>query len=63
VFTSELLENGGVTDDGWQAIVDRWGKRGAIELIVTVGYYCLISFVLNVDRYPLPQGQRGLDPK
>jgi 4-carboxymuconolactone decarboxylase len=61
-FTRGLLENGEVTDEGWQAVVDRWGKRGAIELIVTVGYYCLISFVLNVDRYPLPKGQRGLGP-
>ena len=62
-FTAQLLESGRVADDAWDAVVRRWGRTGAIELIGTVGYYCLVSFILNVDRYPLPDGQSDpLDP-
>jgi len=53
-FTSQLLESGTVDDDAWTAVLERWGKEGAINLIGTIGYYCLISFILNVDRYPTP---------
>jgi 4-carboxymuconolactone decarboxylase len=62
-FTAQLLESGRVTDEAWDAVVRRWGKTGAIDLIGAVGYYCLVSFVLNVDRYPLPDGRPDpLDP-
>jgi 4-carboxymuconolactone decarboxylase len=56
VFARQLLEKGTVEDDAWKAVVDRWGKKGVADLIGTVGYYCLVSFILNVDRYPLPDG-------
>jgi 4-carboxymuconolactone decarboxylase len=45
-----------VTDDAFDAVVSRWGKQGAIDLIGVLGYYSLVSFVLNVDRYPPPEG-------
>jgi 4-carboxymuconolactone decarboxylase len=61
-FAAELLDRGAVSDGAWAAVVERWGKQGAIELIGAVGYYCLISFILNVDRYPLPEGVSPLDP-
>jgi len=55
-FVSELLERADVTDSSWDAVVARWGKQGAIDLIGAVGYYTLVSMILNVDRYPLPEG-------
>jgi 4-carboxymuconolactone decarboxylase len=55
-FVSSLLDGGTVTDGLWDAVVSRWGRRGAIDLIGLAGFYCLVSFVLNVDRYPLPDG-------
>jgi 4-carboxymuconolactone decarboxylase len=61
-FVSELLEHGSVSDGAWEAVAGRWGKQGAVELIGTVGYYCLVSFVLNVDRYPVPGGEMPLGP-
>jgi 4-carboxymuconolactone decarboxylase len=55
-FAIQLLDEGNVTDDAFDAVVSRWGKQGAIDLIGVLGYYSLVSFVLNVDRYPPPQG-------
>lgn len=61
-FAHQLLKNGQVTDEAWEGVVGRWGKSGAIELVSTVGFYCLVAFVLNVDRYPLPDGFEPLKP-
>lgn len=55
-FVSSLLSDGTVSDELWDAVVSRWGKRGAVDLVALTGFYCLVSFVLNVDRYPLPDG-------
>jgi len=62
-FVSQLLEEGAVSDAAWEAVVGRWGKPGAIDLIGVVGYYCLVSFILNVDRYPVPGGEVPLGPR
>ena len=32
------------------------GERGVVDVIGTVGYYGLVSLLLNVDEYPLPEG-------
>jgi len=37
-------------------VVDKFGERGAIDLIGAMGYYSLVSMVLNVDRVPIPDG-------
>ncbi len=55
-FVGGLLESGDVSDEAFAAVESRWGKQGAMDLIGTVGYYTLVSLVLNVDRYPLPAG-------
>ena len=34
-----------------------------LDLIGAVGYYTLVSFVLNVDRYPVPGGGSPLPPR
>jgi 4-carboxymuconolactone decarboxylase len=59
-FTTQLLADGTVTDDAFEAVASRWGKVGAMDLIATIGYYCLLSFTLNVDRYPVPPGGHEL---
>ena len=61
-FATELLAGGQVSDATWDAVVDRWGKPGAMDLIAAVGYYTLVSFTLNVDRYPVPGGEVPLGP-
>jgi 4-carboxymuconolactone decarboxylase len=62
-FATELLDRGEVTDPSWDAVVERWGKQGAMDLIAAVGYYTLVSFTLNVDRYPVPGGATPLGPR
>jgi 4-carboxymuconolactone decarboxylase len=54
-FAAQLVTDGDVTDDAFAAVADRFGLEGAIDLIATVGYYTVVSFVLNVDRYPVPE--------
>jgi 4-carboxymuconolactone decarboxylase len=55
-FCTELLTNKQVSDRTFQAAKDRFGERGVVDLIGVSGYYGLVSMLLNVDRYPLPEG-------
>jgi 4-carboxymuconolactone decarboxylase len=55
-FVTELLRNKKVSDTTFNAARDKLGERGVVDLMGVVGYYGLVSIVLNVDRYPLPPG-------
>lgn len=55
-FCTELVTNKQVSDRTFQAARDRFGERGVVDLIGVSGYYGLVSMLLNVDRYPLPDG-------
>ena len=56
-FASELFRDKTVSDAAFQAVAGRFGEQGVIDLIAAVGYYSIVSMVLNVDRYPLPDGE------
>lgn len=53
-FCAELLETKEVSDSAFAGVKDRFGEKGVVDLICTMGYYCLVSMTLNVNRYPLP---------
>jgi 4-carboxymuconolactone decarboxylase len=55
-FTSELVNTRQVSDSAFRAAVDKFGERTVVDLIGTIGYYHFVSMLLNVDRYPMPQG-------
>lgn len=55
---TELLTNGQVSDATFQAAKDRIGERGIVDVIGVVGYYQIVSMLLNVDRYPLPDASK-----
>jgi 4-carboxymuconolactone decarboxylase len=55
-FCTELLEKKQVSDQTFQAAKDKFGERGVVDLIGVTGYYQVVSMLLNVDRYPLPDG-------
>jgi 4-carboxymuconolactone decarboxylase len=55
-FCNELLNTKEVTDATFQAAIKRLGERGVVDLVGVVGYYHLVSMLLNIDRYSLPEG-------
>jgi 4-carboxymuconolactone decarboxylase len=59
----ELLTTHQVTDATFKAVEDKYGERGVVDMVGLSGWYGLVSMLLDVDRYPLPQGvQPGLGP-
>jgi 4-carboxymuconolactone decarboxylase len=61
-FAANLLETGQVTDAQFDAVVRQFGEAGAADIIGAVGYYSTVSFFLNVDRFPTPDGSTPLAP-
>jgi 4-carboxymuconolactone decarboxylase len=57
-FCTELLHEKRVSDRTFQAAIDRFGERTVVNLTALVGFYNFVSLILNVDRYPLPDGVR-----
>ena len=55
-FVTDLLSTGHVTDARYGAAMDRFGERGVMDMVGAVGYYSLVSMVLNVAQVPLPEG-------
>jgi 4-carboxymuconolactone decarboxylase len=55
-FCDELLETKRVSDDAFAAAKAAFGEQGITEIIFTLGYYSMVSMLLNVDEYPLPDG-------
>ena len=59
-FGNELLRTKEVSDAKFNAVKAKFGEQGVIDLIGAMGYYTLVSMVLNVDRVPLPEGAEPL---
>lgn len=57
-FGTELLNTKQVSDPVFKAAVDKFGEHGVVDLVSVMGYYHLVSMLLNVDRYPLPPGTK-----
>lgn len=57
-FGHELLETRQVSDASFKTVVDKFGERGAVDLTGVIGYYCFVSMMLDIDRYPLPEGEK-----
>ena len=57
-FCSELLNRKQVSDATFAAAKTAVGEKGVVDLIGVMGWYHTVSMLLNVDRYPLPEGQQ-----
>jgi 4-carboxymuconolactone decarboxylase len=55
-FATELLDTKQVSDATFAAAKNLLGERGVVDLIHVMGWYGTVSMLLNVDRYPLPDG-------
>jgi 4-carboxymuconolactone decarboxylase len=53
----QLLNDRRVTDATYASAESLLGETGMVELVTLVGYYCLISMMLNVFEVPLPEGE------
>lgn len=51
-FIVELTANHGVSDATYTDTVKRFGERGLMDLIGTVGYFTTLAMVLNAARTP-----------
>jgi 4-carboxymuconolactone decarboxylase len=58
-FCSEMLTTKQVSDATFKAVKDAMGERGVVDLIGVMGWYQTVSMLLNVDRYPLPEGTQA----
>jgi len=52
----ELQRNHSVSDATYARAVERFGEQGVVETVSLVGYYTMISMILNTARTPLPAG-------
>jgi 4-carboxymuconolactone decarboxylase len=57
-FATELLDTKQVSDATFAAAKSVLSERGVAELINVMGWYSTVSMLLNVDRYPLPEGSK-----
>jgi 4-carboxymuconolactone decarboxylase len=57
-FGNELFRTRQVSDGAFRAAIDKFGERGVVDLTGVMGYYCFVSMMLNIDRYPLPDGEK-----
>jgi 4-carboxymuconolactone decarboxylase len=55
-FTRELLSLHGVSDITYSATQELFGERKVVELSVLVGYFAMVSWLMNVARTPAQQG-------
>lgn len=55
-FCTEVLNTKHASDAVFQAVKDKFGERGVVDMMGVVGYYQFVSLLLNVDGYPLADG-------
>jgi len=48
----EVLRDHGASDATYQQAVERFGEAGVVELTSLIGYFALVSMVLNVTQTP-----------
>lgn len=55
-ITSTMLRKHRVDDDLYRKGESLFGETGMIELVATIGYYCIVSLTLNLFEVPLREG-------
>lgn len=55
-FCTELLRHHGVSDTSYARALARFGEAGVVELTSLVGYFAMVSMVLNVAHIPEEAG-------
>lgn len=58
-FAQELLARNGVSDATYRSALTRWGEQGVVELTTLLGYFAMVSWLMNVARTPAQAGAAG----
>ena len=58
----QLLNDRRVDDATYADAEGLLGEAGMVELVALIGYYCLISMLLNLFEVPLPPGEETVWP-
>ena len=61
VLADELHQTSRITDDTWGLLALGYDEQQLIQAVLLVGYYHLVSYVLNGLRVPIEDGVRGFD--
>jgi 4-carboxymuconolactone decarboxylase len=62
-FAKALMDKNEISDAQFASVESRFGQRGIADLLGTIGYYCAVALILNVDRYPIPNDGVPLKPR
>ena len=55
-FCTEVLNTKHASDATFAAAKNAFGEKGVVDLMGVMSWYQMVSMLLNVDRYPLPDG-------
>jgi 4-carboxymuconolactone decarboxylase len=56
-FAQELLEQQRVSEQCYAQAIDLLGEAGIVELVALLGYYTLVSMLLNTFEVSVPEGE------
>lgn len=56
-FSTEALRQGAPSDASFDAVVQAFGRAGALDMLAVCGYYTLLALTLNTARLPIPAGE------
>ena len=59
-FSIELHRNKRVSDQTFQRVEQRFGKKGVVDLVGINSYYTLLAMQMNVAQYQVPKGAEKL---
>lgn len=57
-FTQQSLRDKKISDSTWALALSHLGEQGAVDLLGIVGYYTMLSVVMNGARTPAPSGAK-----
>ena len=55
-FVTELLQTRQISDANFKAMADKFGERGIVETIATIGHFTGLTMLFVADKYPVPPG-------
>lgn len=58
-LATELLESRRVSEPTYRKALQTFGVPAVVELVATLGWYCMVSLTLNTFEIGLPPGERS----